>query len=180
MQVSNRGFTLIELIVVLSIMMVMTSIVTIQFRRQDRHQELRYQAQLVQDLLRQAQTRVLAGVRVDGVLPAFYGAAVGCLPEGCQTFLIAQLPTETDIRILETLTLPPEMRFDNLNTPTLDGDGGIIAFYELPQARLQLIERGVPVTTAVIKFEHTATGVDPECLTINTISGRIDLSTCTP
>lgn len=180
MRVSKRGFTLIELLVVMSIMMVLTTIVTIQFRRHDRHQELRYQAQLVQDLLSQAQTRALSGIRIDGLLPASYGVAAGCLPDGCKALLIARLPAETTDRILQTVSLPSEMHFENLNTPTYDGTGGVMAMYVLPQARLELTERGASSTSVQIKFQHDAAGVDPECLTVNAISGRIDLSTCTP
>jgi len=66
----KKGFTIIELLVAMSIFIIVTGLVVANFRRGARSDELRIAATGLASTLRRAQTMALAGVQVNGELPA--------------------------------------------------------------------------------------------------------------
>ncbi len=71
------GFTIIELLVAISIFIVVTSLVVANFRRGARSDELKIAASGLASTMRRAQTMALAGEAINGAVPAGgYGVRV--------------------------------------------------------------------------------------------------------
>lgn len=66
----KKGFTIIELLVAISIFIVITGLVVANFRRGARSDELKIAAAGLASTLRKAQTMALAGEAIGGVVPA--------------------------------------------------------------------------------------------------------------
>lgn len=65
----RRGFTIIELLVAISIFIVVTSLVVANFRRGTRSDELRIAAFGLASTLRRAQTMAMTGALINGAMP---------------------------------------------------------------------------------------------------------------
>jgi prepilin-type N-terminal cleavage/methylation domain-containing protein len=66
----KRGFTIIELLVAVSIFIIITGLVVADFRRGARSDELKIAASGLASTLQRAQTMALAGEAINGIVPA--------------------------------------------------------------------------------------------------------------
>lgn len=171
----QNGFTLIELIVVIAIIGFFSSFLLINFRSNQKVSEVRQQALLVVDLIKQAQTMALSGQLVEGVKPIGYGAAVVCLDNGnpCQGLIVSTVNEEDGWNIVTQSALSKNV--------TLAGPIYLFAFSG-SRANLKITafegSSETMVDEAVLRVERVDDETITQCISANALSGRIDLIDC--
>jgi prepilin-type N-terminal cleavage/methylation domain-containing protein len=170
----KNGFTLIELIVVIAIIGFFSSFLLINFRSNQKVAEVRQQALLVIDLIKQTQTMALSGQLVDGARPVGYGAAGVCVSSDkpCWKLIVTTMDGESwDIVSQSELS----------KNVKLVGDVHLFSFSGT-RANLEITafqsSGEVVVQDAVLRIENIDDASIAQCVGANALSGRIDLIDC--
>lgn len=163
-----RGFTLIEMLVVISIVGMLSSLLIVNYRRDERSRKLRNSTLLVLDGIKKVQTMSFAGRKVSGQFPVSYSFIMDNCTSGCFYKLVANLSDESTIDI-ETIFLSQT----DVSMEIIDGLQSEIIFSP-PRGNLEIENDGFSVDDITFKLEHPYEN-DFYCLVVNRVSGRMDI-----
>lgn len=172
----QKGFTLMEMIVSLTIFIMITTIVIANFKLNNTSRQVRFDAQDFQSVLRKAQLMSLFGRTIsNNVVPiGGYGIHIEqCLTPICSYFMFADLDGELDYDSGEEL--PGERHFfspntivDSLNETPMD------IVFKPPRPFVCMNGKCEGYTDIVISIKQKNTNIQNKVI-INPISGRISI-----
>ena len=132
--VSLPGFTLLELLISIAIVVAMTAMVIVYLGGSNQRQELRLAADNVASLIRRAQINSLSGKQVNGAVPlGGFGVSIAqCTTAPCTVVTFADMDGDLDNdgsgETIETTTLP-----SNIIIPTVPGGSNVAIVFKPPQ-----------------------------------------------
>lgn len=169
----KRGFTIIELLVAMSIFVIITAMVVANFRAGSRSDELRIAAETLVSNLRKAQNMALAGQLKDGISPLGGYGVYFKLAESDRYIIFADLDGELDYDMGEaladgTVILPRDVRIDGIQPTVIS-----TVVFKPPKPTIY-INSGVQENSLSIKLKHNLSG-KTKLIVINRISGQINV-----
>jgi prepilin-type N-terminal cleavage/methylation domain-containing protein len=171
----QSGFTLIEMMIVVSIIGIMSAMTIVNFRSNEKEREMDNQALLLLDGIKRMQTSSLSGGLVNGQVPMSYRIVVDKCLSSCSYDLIAST-TSSLISIGDSIGLPASAVdiVDELEVSI--GDNLLIEIFP-PRGKMVLYIDGIvsPTNEAIIKLEHIGDSGVVKKVRTNGISGRLDL-----
>lgn len=167
------GFTLIEILIVISIISFFSAFLVVNFRSNEKLKEVKNQALVVVDGLKRVQTMALTGEKVEEIYPLRYIFSINKCSDGNCYYGIKRDDVDRDP--FETVDLK------NMVVEIMDGNGRSVqsldASFLPPRANIKLLAGGI-TEEATIKLIHIKDDNLTRCIKINSISGRIDVLTC--
>lgn len=165
---NRRGFTLIELMVAISIFTLLSSFTIINYRVNEKVRALKNQAQELVSGIQKIQNMALTGETVNSEVPIIYKFSLADCVDNCVYKLSAVIsPTE------ETIISQTALKAVNINITPL-ASGGIVAEFAPPRGKMLLHAQNDPTETyadTAIEIKNSDVAV---CIRLNAISGRID------
>ncbi|MEI6627734.1 MAG: prepilin-type N-terminal cleavage/methylation domain-containing protein [bacterium] len=161
------GFTLIEILVTISIMGILTSLMAVNFSVGKKAGEVRNEALLLTQAIRELQTRAISGELINSVdYPSSYFFEVQGCSIGCDSYIL-------NAGLNSGATSTPKMvRLNNIR----------IVFADDKMHKLEfLTPRGYATSTdfleqeMIIKVQHKDDAGITKNIVINKISGRVDV-----
>jgi len=164
------GFTLIELIIAIAIVGFFSSFMVVNFRANEKVRTFKNQAMLILDGVKKVQTMALSGTRFNGQLPKAYGFTIdACQPGNCRFNLVADPGGEAEVINLETVNLDERAGIDS---------GAVEIFFFPPRAEASIKINGDSEDAVEIKLINVDENIEPLCVKVNRISGRMDIGSC--
>ncbi len=158
------GFTLMELLVSLSIFVVITGTIIVNFQVGNYQAELGQSARLVANYIRQAQSRSLAGYTVNGVQADGYGVLVQATGVSFDTYADQDADRTFDAgELVQTFGLQDDVSF------TTDRD----VFFSIPTADVYI--DGVQASSAIVLTLQHAKNNRSVDVTILPFSGQVSV-----
>jgi len=185
----NKGFTIIELITVISIIGIMAGMTVVVFRKQDDAREVDQAARALVDIFKQAQTAALtrAQVAVDGNSAVeAYTVVFGCSTTPCN----AQVIPEADIKVFNlsdkpvaSFYFPADIVLTSISKD--NDDENFVTAFDIPRGDMTILKNDDARSDwtgneAIVKINKVGSADDAisRCVKINSISGRIDIGQC--
>lgn len=171
--VKRSGFSIIELITVISIMGIMATFTFVAFRGQKEARLVNQAAATVVDVLKQAQTRSLTSTLVADDIQGSAGAYVvgfDCGVTSC-TITIGPEGAKPD----QITTLPDKISL---------ADAGLdyLFAFDAPRGDMRFLDKGTGNLSTeldrVVRVQYFGMPDKDRCVMINRISGRIDVGQC--
>jgi prepilin-type N-terminal cleavage/methylation domain-containing protein len=168
----KRGFTIIELLVAISIFIVVTGLVVANFRRGARSDELKIAAAGLANTLRRAQTMALAGETINGALPlGGYGVYV-TLDTPNRYIIFADRNNDKIYGVGEELAgginfLPPSIAINQVSPVSVS------VVFKPPKPTIY-IDGGTSENLVMITLKDSISGQTRK-VTVNRISGQISM-----
>ena len=166
------GFTLMELMVAVSIMSLLTTFVVANYSSNEKERNLRQEAGKVLWSIEQAQNMSLTGEVFGGFIPDSYEWQIkNCAIDSCTVLIIAKkadgsLPNNQ--KTVQTIVLKKVgLSIDNGGS----NDGTLVATFAPPRGKMQLTDNQTTIKINIFNEEDSN-----YCLEGNTISGRLGLS----
>ena len=164
-----RGFTLIEIIVVIAIMSAMFAFLFVNFRGKDNIRFLDNKANTILSDLQRLQTMSLSGELVNGLSPKYYFLRFSGCDSGCSNYqLEAKMPDNLEV-IIENVALARILITIVQGAPTGAVD---INFYP-PRGTIKISS---DEDLLVLKIAHLTNNLIFKYIKINSVSGRLDIS----
>lgn len=165
---NHQGFTLIELMLAISLFMILSSFTIINYRANEKVRLLKTQAQEIVSGLQKIQNMALTGETVDGEVPLSYQFIINdCLNSNdCSYKLQAVIPGNESIDISNS----------SLRSAIVEVGSGndLVAKFYPPRGKIILID-SAQHELIDSSIEITNAGHDGYfCIKINAVSGRID------
>jgi len=168
------GFTLIEMMIVISIISIFSSMTVINFRANEKSKELDNQALILLDGIKKTQTSALAGKLIDDELPVAYRIEVAPCLSNC-SFDLKIEPLGESLYTLETSELS-KSKISIVDENVNDIDKVLNINISPFRGKMSMFFNGAPTNVASIRLEHIDDSSISKLITINAISGRIDIS----
>ncbi len=171
--VMNRGFTLVELLIAITIFTLITLAAVVNFRGADPSKQISLQAANVVSSLRQAQVQAQGGEPFNGSLPqGGYGVAVSaCSVPPCSVTIFADqngnFAMESPAEIVQTVSLGSQVTITGVS---IGGPAHIL--FRLPSAAVCFNNTCSGSAPATITLGAVGTSVT-KTITINQLSGQI-------
>lgn len=171
----NYGFTLIELMLAISLFMILSSFTIINYRTNEKVRELKNQAQEVVSGLQKIQNMALTGETVNGKLPLSYKLSIAECSDDCSyklSALVSSDPAEPE-EIISTTALK-SVTISIKNNPA----GGLAVKFSPPRGKMAL-QSASDAEATYIDTEIEISNANHDgyfCVKLNTVSGRIDYS----
>jgi prepilin-type N-terminal cleavage/methylation domain-containing protein len=162
---NNKGFTLLEVMVAIGIMVILLTVVMVNYRDQERRSTLNFEAQKMVSVLKRAQMMALTGKEVNGSRPTGYGIF---FPNNISYFLFADQNKNYKYDMgeeIENFKLTANM------TVATSGIIGDVAF-ALPEADVYF-DGGLGVGEAKIIFQHAGISLTKEVI-IKGETGKVE------
>jgi prepilin-type N-terminal cleavage/methylation domain-containing protein len=186
-KINNLGFTLIELMISIAIFAILSSMVLVNFRANDKVHNLKNQAMLVLDGIKTAQTSALSGRLVDNSLPDSYGFLLssgnfdfsGNVLQDCSAGCLYASTTD-GWEFLNKINISDKVEIASYYK---NKDGGIILNqdktiidFSPPRANMGIgLGNGDTPTDVFLEISDTSdSGIGFYCLGIDKMSGRMD------
>ena len=154
----RTGFTIIEMMTVVFIMSILSTIVVAGYRNNEEARHLKFQADLLVDGLERTQSFALAGSIVNDQIPLGYRFKVSSCNDNCEYQIFALLKGETED--------PNEVEFEERSITKVSIDVNFEADFMLPRGRVEATE---PFSFTV------SSGAGIYEIQVDPISGRINL-----
>lgn len=165
---SQKAFTLLELLVVVGVTVVLTAIVTANFASLRTNQRVTNAANDIVSRMREIQNSVLAGKILSGGAPP--RAYVITFTAPASTYLI-QYNVGTSTTTLETVTLPQNLQVSRLLAGG-SGKSSVVVRFESPFANLSVDGAADKTLQANINLSGTA---ETRAVIVDPVSGRINI-----
>ncbi|MEI6288006.1 MAG: type II secretion system protein [bacterium] len=162
---NNFGFTLAEMMVVIAITGILSSMALINFRTNEKQRQLRDSALLVTDGFKRLQSMALSGDMVGGAMPISYNFYLN--PADCSQYILrAKLDEANYIAIGQTVKL--------INSNIKDCSNiGEVEIYP-PRANMEFLNFPSYDEISLV-VEYNGDGSSARTVKINKVSGRVDL-----
>jgi prepilin-type N-terminal cleavage/methylation domain-containing protein len=156
------GFTLLELLIAISIFAILTSLVGISYRSNEKLRQLKDQSQIIVDGLQKAQNMALTGeaVTIDGdlVVPSSYIFNLNSCTNNC-FYTVTAAGTSGSVEL-------SKVELKNLSANT-----NLQAQFTPPRGKMALNGNQTEV-----KLQISNSVGDDFCIKVNSISGRMDIA----
>lgn len=179
---SSRGFTLIEILVVIAITGVMFAFLVVNFQGNQNVRDIKSDGLLLLDGIKRMQTMALAGSNSAGRSPVYYEFLANVCPlTGCSYSLTGHYLNSTPPPVEEI----EQIATVNLKNSKLSVEGGfnnILIDFNMPRAAVIIKVNsvggvgGVVMPNTTIKLVHVKDSNAFIYVKINAISGRMDIS----
>lgn len=171
---NNKGFTVVEMLVSISILVIITSFSVVNFNTWKKNEDLRQSIRELADNIRSAQTKSLSGEMFDGDLPNGYGIYFSNASSSSY-ILFADLDNDSiydyiDGELIDTYYLADNVSISKL-TPIYSDELTII--FKTPNAKIY-INKNISADSAEIELTHSNTA-NSKIVEIRRITGRIDI-----
>lgn len=166
---SGAGFTLAEMIIVIAIIGIFSSLTIINFRGNEKIRDMDNQSRLLLDGIKSMQTSSLSGKVVSGQVPIAYVFEINkCSSNNCTYILKAKTTTPPDI-ITDTVSLDKSI-------VDITGDNLVIEITP-PRSDIKFYLDGSLSTASdiTISLKHKDDPSIIKNIRINRISGRMDI-----
>jgi prepilin-type N-terminal cleavage/methylation domain-containing protein len=165
------GFTLVEMLMVLSIIMILSSGLAIDFWQEKKNQEIKQTAMEIFSAIKEAQTMALSGYEVGGISRDSYSFSTAECSGTCSYFLSGYLNG--------TPTVIKNVNIDNddiiIEFAGGDTDESLETNFFPPRGDLEITRDGAAVDDISIIIRHGDIDDYNICLRVNRISGRMDI-----
>ncbi|MFZ5363974.1 MAG: pilus assembly FimT family protein [Patescibacteria group bacterium] len=169
----KKGFTIIELLVSLSIFIIVTAMVVTNFRGGNRSDELKIAAETIASSLRRVQNMALAGELVDGISPpGGYGIYFNLGNPG-QYLIFADKDGDLAYDVGEVLADGAIDLADNITLENILPAAASTIIFKPPKPTIY-INGGVGDNILGVTVKHSLSGKVKKIL-VNRISGRVDV-----
>lgn len=179
---NNSGFTLIELLISIAIFTILSSIVLINFRANEKVHNLKNQAMLVLDSIRSAQTSALSGRLINQELPVSYGfilsSSVGVTfsdeTEDCKNGCL-YASTTNGWKFLAKSGLADQMKIESYDKNNALNSDTVIDFMP-PRANMNISFNSASSQSDVFLkiYDSANPDIGLYCLGVSRMSGRMD------
>jgi len=167
-KMKNSGFTLMELMVAISILSLLTTFVVANYSSNEKERNLRQEAGKVLWSLEQAQNMSLTGEVFDNFVPDSYEWQIkDCGINNCTVLIVAK-KVSGGAKTVQTIVLK---KVGLAITAGGANDGTLTAVFAPPRGKMQLTENQTAINVNIFNEEDSS-----YCLEGNTISGRLGLS----
>lgn len=157
---NKSGFTLIELMIAIGIFSLLMTLAVVNLNSNDKSRDLRNNALLVLEGIKQAQTLALGGELIGAIVPDYYN------------FKINQCSSDCSYN-LEGSTTQSLVSYKTVNLPKAKvSSSNVMISFRPPRAQAT----ATGGTTTVIKLIHASDANLKWCVIFNSISGRVYLS----
>ena len=171
---SKRGFTLIEMMLVMVIIGIFSSLTVVNFRGNEKNSEVKRDALSLVDGIGQMQTAALSGQIINGNPPTKYFVDIeNCLTD-CQ-FILSATVSGADV-VLDTVDL------DNSIVQVFEADSssassGVNIALKPPRGNLSIFADGDTdsQSSISIKLSHKSDTSIIRTISISSITGRVDI-----
>ncbi len=170
----RKGFTLVELLISISIVAIMTAMVVVNIGGGSRKQELRLAADNLASVIRKAQISSSAGRQVNSAVPVGgYGVSLpACTTPPCSVYFFADLDGGLDYdgaaELQETVKLP-----STIEIPTVPG-GNMTLLFKPPQGVICLNVNCDQAGTADVTL-RSKIDLSTVLLKVSRVSGQITI-----
>ena len=168
----QAGFTLVEMLVTISIFIIIFTLVSVNFRRGERLESFRLATQQLASNLRQAQTLALTGIGGEESMSQAYGVYFNLdNPDQYITFSDDNgnyLYNQGEDEIIETIILPEEITLS-----VLPNDGPLTIVFEPPKSTVYIHDGQDFVQTAEIRLSREYYDTKVGVINLNGITGQV-------
>ncbi|MCK4744556.1 prepilin-type N-terminal cleavage/methylation domain-containing protein [Candidatus Parcubacteria bacterium] len=170
---NNKGFSMVELFISISILAIITSFSVINFNTWEKNENLRQSARLLDSNIHSVQAKSLSGEMFNGVSPSGYGAYFSNIGDASY-ILFADLDNDytydaADGEFIDTYNLTNNVLISDL-TPI--SANGLTIVFKLPNAKIY-INQNILSDSGKIELTHSIT-TNSKITEIRRITGRID------
>ncbi len=177
----KKGFTLSEIMVAIGLIGIFASFSVINLRGGDRERGVRNEAMKVIDGVKKIQTMALAGKSVDGETPRKYIFQLA----GCKDCTIFSLVTDSGFLFEPQTSLEnAKINVYRINEENIISDNPVSNLdisFSPPRAQPAISSPERPdtvITSVTIRIESDKDRNIARCVSVNAVSGRIDLENC--
>lgn len=170
---NKKGFTLAEMMIVIVIIGIFSSMTVINFRGNEKRRELDNQALLLLDGIKRIQTSSLSGRLIGGQVVSSYIFRISRCSSSCEYELVANV-TAGEI-VFDTVSLK-SASVDIVNGSGTSIGNDLIINISPPRGSMNIFIDGFPVPDEVIiQIEHIDDLSIGKKIKVNRISGRMDI-----
>jgi prepilin-type N-terminal cleavage/methylation domain-containing protein len=173
---NKKGFTLAEMMIVIAIIGIFSSMTIVNFRGNEKVREVDNQALLLLDGIKRIQTSSLSGRTIEGDTVSAYRFEINkCFSSGCSYSLLASTTPPMIVFDTVLLELSNIDIIDNAIPTNSIGDNLKVDIFP-PRGNMDILIDGVSGNSEVIlKIEHKDDSDIFKKIKINKISGRMDI-----
>lgn len=170
---NNKGFSISELLVSISILAIITSFSIVNFNTWKKNEDLRQSTRELANNIRAIQTKSLSGEMIDGDLPSGYGIYFSNTALSSY-ILFADLDNNYIYdggELINDCSLTNNVLISNLIP--VDSNGDLTIIFKTPNAKIY-INQNILDDNALIELTHNITN-NSETVETRRITGRIDI-----
>ena len=172
--IKQSGFTLIELMIVISIIGIFSALTIVNFRGNEKTREMNNQALLLLDGISRMQTSALSGTIINGQVPIAYRLLIDKCLANCSYNLSAS--TTIGLINIDDITLKNSV-VDIINSNGISLGNNLKVEILPPRGNLAIyVDNNPPLDNEItIKLSHVDNPAIVKKIRINGISGRLDI-----
>jgi len=164
---NNQGFTIMELLVAMSIFSILTTFVVFKYADNEKLRSLKLESSKILFALQKAENMAITGQIFASFVPTSYELSLSNCSDNCFYDLKIKDANDNE-QILE------KQELKKLQIKLPDSYGQVLFKFLPPRGRLEIIDEANKITVPSIKIDIGNDDIF-YCLEVNSISGRIDL-----
>ncbi|MFA6422053.1 MAG: prepilin-type N-terminal cleavage/methylation domain-containing protein [Candidatus Buchananbacteria bacterium] len=168
---NKKGFTIIEILIAIAIFSILSSVMLVNFRKDQHYRDLKLDASLLEDAIKKTQTLALSGQSIDGKSFEKFVIKSNALNNGEPIFVLGALGYDGSMVEIEELPLKNSI-IKNISNLKIE--------FDTPrgQARIFINNDATSVRTTTVKIQNISNEALAKCVDISSISGRVDVVNC--
>lgn len=169
-----RGFTLVELMIVMAIIGIFSSLTIVNFRGTEKIRAIDHQSLLLLDGIKRIQTSSLSGKVVDNQVPIAYRLKINKCSADCYYDLSAKTATG-EVNIDHVLL--EQSAVDIVSSSGNSLGNNLVIEISPPRSNIKIYINDNPIIgqEVLINLQHTDNSSISKNVRINSLSGRIDI-----